>query len=71
MLPTDGVWRVIVIPAYLTMLVSAILGTTLQITQWVPHVVLIPIAATFYLGPFLAFDWVVDRCRRRRDTVSA
>ena len=60
-LPTNGVWRALVIPAYIPMLLSAVVATRLSLPG-APLWVFVGIGVTIL--PFLAFDWV--RARRRR-----
>lgn len=64
LLPTTGIWRGLVIPAYLTMLVSAVLRTTLPAAGGILDAVFILAGIALSLLPFLAIDWLVGRHRR-------
>lgn len=59
-LPTGDTWRILIIPAYITMLISAVLATALSIPNN-PVLWLVSIALTAL--PFAALDW----WRRRFD----
>ena len=55
-----GVWRALVIPAYLTMLASAVLATSLSVPN---HPLLLLVGIALFLLPLSALDWL--RLRRR------
>ena len=49
--PMSGVWRVLMIPGYLTLLGGAVLSNLL-----VPTILFIPVSAVLLLTPFFAID---------------
>lgn len=60
-LSSGGAWRTLMIPGYLTMLVSAVLATSLSIRNS-PVLWLVSIALTIL--PFVALDWLRSRFHR-------
>ena len=70
-LPTDGIWRRLVIPAYLTMLVSAVLRTALPAAGGLADVVFMLTGLALWLMPFVAIDWLVRHRRRLRGAPAA
>jgi hypothetical protein len=69
--PTHGIWRGLIIPAYLTMLVSAVLRTALPAVTGVPHVIFMVVGTMLCLVPFLLIDWLLGRRRRMRGAPAA
>ena len=64
-LPMDGIWRRLVIPAYLTMLLTAVLRTALHAAGGLATVVFMLTGVALLLLPFGAIDWLLHRRRRR------
>jgi hypothetical protein len=64
---TAGVWRVLMIPAYLAMFVSALVATALSVPN---NPVLWAACATLLLLPFAALD-AIRRRHRRSDPPAA
>ena len=64
--PLDGIWRALVIPAWLTLTLSAIIRTALPPASSVPYVAFLLAGTAVCLIPFLAIDWLVGRRRSHR-----
>ena len=64
-LPMDGIWRLLVLPAYLTMLFSAVLRTALPAAGDLAQVVFMLVGVALLLLPFGVIDWLVHRRRRQ------
>ena len=62
-LPTTQPWRIVVIPAYLVLMVSAVIRTAVPLAQHVPYVAGLVVAGVLVLGPFFAVDWFASRGR--------
>jgi hypothetical protein len=62
-LPTTGIWRPLVIPAYLTMLVGAVLRTAFPAVSGLPDGVVILAGVALCLLPFFTIDWLLGRRR--------
>lgn len=59
--PTGNTWRTLIIPGYLTLLISAVLATTLSISN---SALLWPVSFALTLLPFVALDWLRSRFHR-------
>ena len=60
-LSTGEAWRILIVPAYLTMLIAAILGTALSLPA---NPVLWLVGVAVALLPFAALDWLRARLHR-------
>jgi hypothetical protein len=60
--PSDGIWRALVIPAYLTMMASAMLRTALPALS-MPYFASMLVGIAVCLLPFVALDWLLGRRR--------
>ena len=61
--PTHGVWRALVIPAWLTLTASAILRTALPVASGVPYALFMVVGIALCLLPFATIDWLIGRRR--------
>lgn len=57
-----GIWRILMIPAYLTMLAGAVLATTLSVPNS-PFLLLVGVA--LLILPIATVDWLLLRRHRR------
>ena len=63
--PRGDAWRAAIIPAYLPVLINAVLATSLSLSglsAWL----LYPVSVALTLSPFAAIDWLVARSARAR-----
>jgi hypothetical protein len=62
-LPADGFWRVLVVPAWLTLTAGAIIRTALPAASGVPDAVVVLGGIGICLLPFVTVDWLIGRRR--------
>src|SRR5688500_13258063 len=68
-LPADGLWRAVVVPAWLMLTAGAIVRTALPVASGVPDAVVMLGGIGMCLLPFITVDWLVGR--RRSQSVAA
>ena len=61
--PPGGIWRALVVPAYITMLASAVLRTALPALS-MPYFASMLVGLTICLLPFVVLDWLVGSRRK-------
>ena len=70
-LPMRGIWRLLVIPAYLIVLVVAVLRTALPAAGGLADLIFMLAGVALWLLPFGAIDWLVGRRRRKHGVPAA